>query len=213
VNPKQGGVLTSSRRKDYLRRSRRLPFSFGGECAPRKRFDTPRRHLFAFPRRVPRCTTAATLTSSSPIPPDDVLFLLSYSSKNQRRRRRRRRRRAARILRFRVLCSSFHHFAFFAFFSVFSVFSVGGRTKGGLGLYGLGFRRKLIFFCGKFFTRTLRVHHSNALLRHELDTHKRTKHAGRKPPNGGEQRPGRRSSRVTSHTNRDEGYGFFRREE
>ena len=153
MNPKQGGVLTSSRRKDYLRRSRRLPFSFGGECAPRKRFDT-RRHLFAFPRRVPRCTTAAKLTSSSPIPPD-VLFLLSYSSKNQRRRRRRRRRRAARILRFRVLCSSFHHFAFFAFFSVFSVFSVGGRTKGGLGLYGLGFRRKLHFFLVENFSPQL----------------------------------------------------------
>ena len=53
---------------------------------------------------------------------------------------------------------------FLHFFPFFSVFSVGGRTKGGLGLYGLGFRRKLIFFCGKFFTRTLRVHHSNALL-------------------------------------------------
>ena len=209
MNPKQGGVLTSSRRKDYLRRSRRLPFSFGGECAPRKRFDTPRRHLFAFPRRVPRCTTAATLTSSSPIPPDDVLFLLSYSSKNQRRRGRRRRR-AARILRFRVLCSSFHHFAFF---SVFSVFSVGGRTKGGLGLYDLGFIRKLHFFLVENFSPQLRVHHSNALLRHELDTHKRTKHAGRKPPNGGEQRPGRRSSRVTSDTNRHQRCGFFRGEE
>lgn len=115
------------------------------------------------------------------------------------------------VSEFCALLSTILHFLHF--FPFFSVFSVGGRTKGGLGLYGLGFRRKLIFFCGKFFTRTLRVHHSNALLRHELDTHKRTKHAGRKPPNGGEQRPGRRSSRVTSHTNRDEGYGFFRREE
>ena len=81
MNPKQGGVLTSSRRKDSLRRSRRLPFSFGGERAPRKRFDT-RRHVFAFPRRVPCCNTAAKRTSSSPIPLD-VLFLLSYSCKNQ----------------------------------------------------------------------------------------------------------------------------------
>ena len=81
MNPKQGGVLTSPRRKDSLRRSRRLPFSFGGERAPRKRFDT-RRHVFAFPRRVPCCNTAAKRTSSSPIPLD-VLFLLSYSCKNQ----------------------------------------------------------------------------------------------------------------------------------
>ena len=117
MNPKQGGVLTSSRRKDYLRRSRRLPFSFGGECAPRKRFDT-RRHLFAFPRRVPRCTTAAKLTSSSPIPPD-VLFLLSYSSKNQLEEEERVFF-VSELLFFPPFCIFFRFFRFFRL-------SVGGR--------------------------------------------------------------------------------------
>ena len=48
---------------------------------------------------------------------------------------------------------------------------------------------------------------SNYTHAHEVE------YAGRKPPNGGERRAGRRSSRVTSHTNRDERRGFFRREE
>ena len=145
MNPKQGGVLTSSRRKDSLRRSRRLPFSFGGERAPRKRFDT-RRHVFAFPRRVPRYTTAAKRASSSPIPLD-VLFLLSYFRAKTNSKKKR-----VLILRFRVtLLSNIFFFAFFSFFSVLRVHST--RKKN---------------------THTVAPHNSNALLKHSNYTHTRS---------------------------------------
>ena len=144
MNPKRGGVLTSSRRKDSLRRSRRLPFSFGGERAPRKRFDT-RRHVFAFPRRVPCCNTAAKRTSSSPIPLD-VLFLLSYSCKNQLEEEES-------VDSSFQSDSSFQHF-FFAFFSVFSVLRVHSTRKKN--------------------THTVAPHNSNALLKHSNYTHTRS---------------------------------------
>ena len=76
MNPKQGGALTSSRRKDSLRRSRRVPFSsFGGERALDANASIRTRTTRI---RNARCNTASKRASSSPIPPDNTaLFLLS----------------------------------------------------------------------------------------------------------------------------------------
>ena len=122
VNPKQGGALTSSRRKDSLRRSRRVPFSFGGERALDATASIRTRTTRIRNARSTSTTlyySVQTHTSSSPIPPDNALFLLSpylFSSKNQHPSKKRREEKSARILRFRCINCYYSFCIFFRSF-------------------------------------------------------------------------------------------------